>query len=63
MGIFTNYKKKIEEEQQSWENDLQSYNILEGFRRMSEAKENGIEMVEIKADMSKHYLCYLDREG
>jgi len=26
MGIFTNYKKKIEEEQQSWENDLQSYN-------------------------------------
>lgn len=26
-------------------------------------KENGIELVEIKADMSKHYLCYLDREG
>lgn len=26
MGIFTNYKKKIEEEQQSWENDLQGYN-------------------------------------
>ena len=26
MGIFTNYKKKIEEEQQSWEIDLQDYN-------------------------------------
>lgn len=25
-------------------------------------KENGIELVEIKADMSNHYLCYLDRE-
>lgn len=25
-------------------------------------KENGIEKVEIKADMSNHYLCYLDRE-
>lgn len=23
-------------------------------------KENGIEKVEIKADMSNHYLCYLD---
>jgi len=26
MGIFTNYKKKIEEEQQLWEIDLQEYN-------------------------------------
>lgn len=26
MGIFTNYKKKIEEEKQLWENDLEEYN-------------------------------------
>lgn len=44
-----------------WIKNIDNYDPI-AIKEFGLTKENGIESILLKTDMSDHYLCYLDKE-